>query len=125
MRRVRRSESSEDNLHLFYRREINVFLDTTNRILREKVSALKNAFQRFTDALHPDNKSTLEQIQKLQNLFPEEVPSPQALLSELELVFNFCKKRCEKEKIKVSIHSAAKISVVPNSKYRLFPLEER
>ena len=125
MKRVRRSaysDCSEDSMHLFYRREINVFLDTTIRILREKVSALKSAFQPFIDALHPENKPSIEHILKLQKLFPEEVPSPQALLSELELFFTFYKKRCEKEKIKMSIHSAAKISVASNSKYTLFPL---
>ena len=34
--------------------------DTNIRILREKVSALKSAFQPFIDALHPENKPSIE-----------------------------------------------------------------
>ncbi len=101
---------------------MNLFLDTTIRILWEKVHALETAFKPITDALDPTKKPEIEMIEKTSTLYPKEVPSPEAFASELDLFIPFCKNACDKDEKALTIRSAAQISLTSYTKYNLFPL---
>lgn len=74
---------------MFYRREFFLVLDTPLLLPREETEKIESAFRPLLDALCPTQHPTYEKIEKLCQIYHNDLPHPRLVSAESEMFIPF------------------------------------
>ena len=120
----RQNTTAEIELPQFYRKEFAHVLDTLLLQIREKNKNIKFAFKPLLDGLCPTQLPTLEQIEKLCQLYPNAFPHPHLLLTKSEIFLPYLHEHAKNDNILCSdiAYKYAADLALHQSHIGLFPL---
>lgn len=120
----RHNTAAEMEMPKFYRKEFALVLDTLLLQIREKSEKIKSAFKPLLDGLCPTQLLSYEQIEKLCQTYPNDLPHPHLLLVESEMLVPYLHEHAKCEDIScsdISYRYAADLAL-RQSHIGLFPL---
>ena len=95
----------------FYRKDSFVLLDTMIQVLSEKINCLETYFP------------TIDEVTRLAEQFPWDIPDPDSFLAELEIFNGYCNRvKEENDTTKFCLGDAADLAIICNRENKLFPL---
>jgi hypothetical protein len=81
----RQNTTAEMEMPEFYRKEFHLVLDMLLLQIQEKTEKIKSAFKPLLEGLCPTQLPTYEQIEKLCQMYPIDLPHPLLLFAECEM----------------------------------------
>jgi hypothetical protein len=108
----------------FYRKEFALVLDTLLLQMQEKSEKIKSAFKPLLDGLCPTQLPTYEQIEKLCQMYPIDLPHPLLLFAESEMFIPYLHEHAKRDSISdsdITYRYAADLALDHRSHIGLFP----
>ncbi|XP_028394420.1 uncharacterized protein LOC114518605 [Dendronephthya gigantea] len=120
----RQNTTAEMEMPKFYRKEFALVLDTLLLQIQEKAENIKSALKPLLDGLCPTQLQTYEQIEKLCQIYPNDLPHPALLFAESEMFLPYLHEPAKSNSISesdITYRYAADLAL-RQSRVGLFPL---